>query len=544
MIITSLVLATLAQIPDTKPDYTVPIGTSSELHHTIIDISKALAGKDYVTARKLSGLLPKSTLTYRLNTEKLDMNQKAEFEAAISSAAETWQKLSLRQLKVQAVTTKNADVTFSFEPALAKLPNEDMVAGATWFLATEPSQPFVEAVIGLKRGAKLQPVLGRDVYNEALFTFGRYYGLGPDPIYGTAMGRYDGPMASPSEVTSQETTAIRRILTLSDLIRQAVEKKGTIPVSEPSVTIEKDSLSFEPVLQGDKGRSQMVITNKGNAPLDLFVRGDCGCISGVVESPLAPGKSTLLTGVFDTSELVGDVHHNLILMTNDPDLTTKVIPVSISVSPRSEVVFPESNTIYMDGSNKTFTFYINSVEKNIFKILNVVAVGADLSATYEPFDGETSNYLTPGRSQHVRGYKVTVDSSKYNAGALFGRMSAVMYMKTDNPKLNIMRVNLYLQKGIVSLPETVFFGTPKGRTESNFVLTRPGRPFAIKKISSDSKYLSFEVVRNDRLSGSEYFIKVTYDGNAPLHKIKSEIVIETDDPKQGTIRVPVQTSGV
>ena len=101
---------------------------------------------------------------------------------------------------------------------------------------------------------------------------------------------------------------------------------------------------------------------------------------------------------------------------------------------------------------------------------------------------------------------------------------------------------MFVQKGIVSLPESVYLGSPQGVSDSSLVLIRLGRPFKLKSISSDSKYLTFETVPNTSTNPSAYTIRVIYDGKAPEHRLKGTITIETDDANQPTIKIPFQTS--
>ena len=544
MIIPALVLSVLTQTAQLAPDYSVPIGASSEFHHLVIDIEKALVAKDYTKAEKLSLLLPRPTVSVRIDDSKLNDDQKIEFDDAIATAAKIWEQNFLRQVTISLVKTAKADISFSFEPILAKINGTDQVAGATWFLAAEPTQPYIETVIGLKRGPKFEKVLGREVYNESLFTFGRYFGLAPHPLMGTAMGRVEGQMANPSVIVAQEIQSAKKILTLAENLRTAIRKRQSIDVGHPNATIEKKTLVFDTQLQGDEGRSQLLVTNTGTAPLELSVRGDCGCITGAVAPILEPGKSTLLTGIYNTTELVGDIHHNLVLRTNDPDQPSVIIPSSISVTPRAESVFPDSNTTYLDGSQTKFTFYINSAEPKVFGVIDSALTDKSLSMKLEPFQGEVTNFTKSGQKQVIRGYKVTVDTSKYPAAALFGRAAAMAYIRTDNPKMSVVKILFYLQKGIVALPESIYLGSPRGVADAMFVISRPGRPFVIKKISSDSKFLSFQTTKVEAMRGSEYYVKVLYDGKAAGHKFKSVIIIETDDPKQSVIRIPIQTSGV
>lgn len=545
MILSTLVFSALVSLqkPSDKAPWTVPLGTSSEVYHLMLDIKNAIQAKDFGTAEKKAKLLPKETVTYYVNTKNLDPNQKEEFPSLIRAAADNWEKAMSREVFLSESKSENADMVVSFEPVLAKAPNSDLVAGATWFFAAEPTTPYLETVIGLKRGAKLEKAVGRDVFNEAVFSFGRFFGLAPNPLYGTAMGRYDGKYQRPMEISTIETASVRKILALSHNIRQAIKDKAIIDIGQPTIHIDKKSLEFDSVFQGSEGKAQILITNNGNMPLELGAKGDCGCINGYVQPSLAPGQSTFLTGVFTTSELSGDVHHNIVIRTNDPDSPSIIIPCSIKVKPRAEFIYPSSSTIYMDGSEKSFTFYMNSTEPKLLQIVDSSVLGGNLALKSELFEGDVDDYLTPGKKKHVRGYKMTLDTTKYPVEALFGRAMAMVSIKTDNPILPFVRASLYLQKGIVMQPENLYLGTPTGETEGGVIVTRPGRPFEVKGVSSDSPFLKADFEKVEGANGCEYFIKVVYNGKAPAHRVKGVISVSTNDPKQPMLRIPVQTSG-
>jgi hypothetical protein len=524
------------------PDYRVPGGTSSEYHHLILDIKKALGDKDFVTASQLSALLPKQIVKWKFSPAKLNSDQTEQFTQSVENAVNAWTKVFGGQVEFKQVSTGNADISISFEPVLAKKADTNEIAGAAIFLGADTTQPRVETVIGLKRGVKLQGVMEREVFNECLFTFGRYFGLAPSPLLGSAMGRVEGQMNNPNSISPQDITAVKKMLMLSSQLRAAIQKKQSIESRQPILSIDRTSLEFSPKFQGDEGRASILVTNTGTSPLELDVRGDCGCISGTVEPILQPGKSTMLTGIFNTVELTGDVHHNLILKTNDPDRPLIVIPCGIMVNPRAEIIYAGSNTAYMDESERTFTFFVHSAEAKLFNIIDVSVIGHPLTAKFERFDGEVSNFQKLGQKQMVRGYKIVVDTSNVQTAALFGRSSGSVFIRTDSPKVGKISAQFFVQKGIVSLPETVYLGSPQGIADSHFVLARLGRPFSIKKVSSDSAFLTFEVVPNTPTNPSAYTIRVLYNGKATGHRVKGIITVETDDPKQPIIKLPIQTN--
>ena len=524
------------------PDYRVPAGASSEFHHLVLDIERALDSKDFAAASKLSIRLPHKKVTWSFDDSKLNEDQKKEFLRSTERAIEAWQTNLPGIVEFAKAPKGKADISITFEPILSKIPGGNDVFGAAFFFAADSSLPQLEAVFGLKRGPKFENVLGREIYNESLFTIGRYLGLAPNPQIGTAMGRQEGQMANQNTVTQLDIASATKAMNLSNLLRTAIQKRQVVEFRQPILAMDQSRLDFAPQFQGDDGKATILITNTGTSTLELDVKGDCGCITGQVQQTLLPGKSAILTGKYDTSEITGDVNHNLILKSNDPDRPVLVIPCRIMVNPRAEIVYSGSNTAYLDGNDKSFTFYINSVEAKIFQITQTAVAGMPLTATAEPFEGEVSNFQKLGLKQKVKGYKVVVDTSQVPSGALFGRSSAMVFIRTDHPKIGILKVQMFVQKGIVALPESIYLGSPQGISDSTFVLLRLGRPFSIKKISSDSKFLKFDISSNGEADPSGYTVRVIYDGKAPGHRLKGTVTVETNDPKQPTILIPFQTS--
>ena len=524
------------------PDYRVPLGSSSEFHHLAIDIEAALGAKKFDEAAKLSMLLPKKTVTWSFDSSKLSPELKQQFSDIADGVESQWQKTMAGEVTFKRTAVGKADIAISFEPILAKISATNELAGSATFIGLDSTQARVEIVIGLKRGVNPTNITTTDLNNEILFAFGRYMGLAPSPLLGSATGRIEGHMPNANTITSQDRGSIEKIQLLSVQLRDAIAKRQVIDSFHPIISLEKESIAFSEQFQGDEGKAQVLVTNTGTSALELDLRGDCGCISGTVPSELAPGKSALLTAIFNTVELVGDVHHNLILKTNDPDHPMIIIPVSITVIARAEIVFPTSNTAYMDSADRNLTFYVNSTEAKMFKVIDAQVLGLPFTVKVEPYDGSQPNFMKFGQVQKIHGYKLTVDTSKLSPDLVFGRSSATVYMRTDNPKLGIVKAQMFVQKGIVSLPESVYLGSPQGIADSTFVLIRLGRPFMVKKVSSDSKFLTFEIKPNAPTNPSAFTIHVIYDGKAPGHRLKGTITVETDDPKQAVIKLPYQTN--
>jgi hypothetical protein len=268
--------------------------------------------------------------------------------------------------------------------------------------------------------------------------------------------------------------------------------------------------------------------------------GDCSCISGDVLSTLKPGESTALKARYRTEELVGEIEHNVVLVSNDPERPSQKFSAKIRVEPRAEVVFPTSDTLVLDGGEKKLTFYVHSSEPIEWKVLGAQMVPLNSTVLYEPFEGDVKDWKNGGQIRHVKGYRLTADLSAIRESEVFGRNMFTVYVALDNKNMKLVRANLFVQKGIVAQPERIYLGAPTGPTESSFVLMRTGKPFKILSASSDSKHVTVSVTSSKL--GAEYTISAKYDGKAPEHRLDTQIRITTDDPKQPIVLIPLITA--
>ena len=69
------------------------------------------------------------------------------------------------------------------------------------------------------------------------------------------------------------------------------------------------------------------------------------------------------------------------------------------------------------------------------------------------------------------------------------------------------------------------------------MLTRPGKPFEILRMESDSSYVTASKLSEK--NGSDYKIVFKYNGKAPVGDFRAVVTIHTSDPKQSKIRIPV-----
>lgn len=524
------------------PDYTVPLGSSTEFNRAVVAIQKSLQQSKFAEAQKLAFQLPKAEVRFRVDLSKVPASLKPVFSNAISMASKVWQTQLRDPYKIVETKTGPVDVLINFEPVLAKLPDAPMVAGAAWFLSEDASQPRLETVIGLKRGNPLVPVGEEDVFNETLAAFGTYYGLAKRPVYGISMGRTDEPAPETNKVHVTELQNARDNLKLANLLRLAIQKKQKISVSEPSLFIERKEMNFGTVFQGDVGKNQIVVANRGSGRLRLKAMGDCACIDGEVIAELGPNQTSVVQGFYTTSELNGEVNHNVILTTNDPEYPVIKIPAKVFVKPRLEFVFPSDPEILLDSKSKTYEFFLNNLDGSPFEVNLAFANNLGQKLAVEPFSGSVPNFKNDLKPVSVKGFKLSLDLTKVDPKSIVGRVATNVIVRSTHPILKSMQSMIYLQTGIVALPESIYMGLPTGKKTFSFTLNRPGKPFSILSIKSTSKHLTFvsEPKKvNGKSDNTNYTIKVNYDGLAPEHLVRTTIEIETNDTDQKLIKVPI-----
>jgi Protein of unknown function (DUF1573) len=523
-----------------EPDYTIALGASSEFHRTVLDTERLLWAKQFADALKRSQLLPQSVVTLRADFKNVTSENRIAFANAIGFSVDRWNIALTGAATIKQIKSGAADITVSFEPVLGKLAETGERAGASWFYGTTPQEPSVEAVIGLKRGADLKPTQDKEVHNEISYTIGAYFGLGTAKVAGTAMGRIEGAMNGLTNISLYETARAKQNLRLSKNLRLAALNKKAVRPQEPSLFIEKRQFEFKSTFQGDDVIEEMTIANKGNAPLRMTAYGDCSCISGESPQELKPGATARLRAKYQTTELQGEVIHSIILDTNDAENPTLKLPARIIVRPRASVIFPISDTIDATDELRPMQFFIHCEEAKRFRITDCMVNGIDLAIKQEPFSGVVKDFRKNSVETNVRGYKLTIDTTKLSSIPVYGRMMASVYVRTDSEKMPYFRIPIYVQRGIIANPDSIYLGRPVGSLDFTMTVMRPGKPFKVLKISSLSKHISASVIQN--LSDYEYVIRVLYDGKAEEHQVKTELIIETDDAKQPTIRIPVESS--
>lgn len=89
-------------------------------------------------------------------------------------------------------------------------------------------------------------------------------------------------------------------------------------------------------------------------------------------------------------------------------------------------------------------------------------------------------------------------------------------------------------------PESFFFGIVKkgGEKKAALTLSTAGNdPLTIEKIDCPLSYISVDVA--PRIEARAYTLTATLKRDAPVGGVKGEVTIQTDNPDQPTLTIPV-----
>ncbi|HEY0867690.1 MAG TPA: DUF1573 domain-containing protein [Fimbriimonas sp.] len=525
-------LSLLLVVGQALPTNVLPAGASPEFIRNLQAISRAADAKDYAKAQRLLALLPKEKMVYSWDDSKVREEDRESFTRARDVAFRDWQA---QFGHIQFVKGQNPDVKFSFEPELAPDPQTGLPAGLAVFYSQSTLKPRIEAVIGLRRGKPIKETKAVEVANEVRYVVASFLGLSPSPMFGPASSRTDQSTNFVTLVSGAEVDIASSVSGYVAGLKERLEKKQPIVLRQAKAFTDTTAIDLGTVSQGDVIGASIQLTNNGDGPLTYTVLPDCGCIRASAPGTIPPGATKLIRSDFDSTEFTGDVHKRLIVYTNDPEKSSFVIPVKAKILPAYRFIRPEGDVLVASGRQSQATVYL------------VVREGADIVPTEHRFTGlrgtakmeEWSGVLADpemGEGPMPRkGYKFTID---FNDAVPMGRAGTTLNVSTANERFSLLTYNLYLQKGIVALPIRLYFGqVGKEPKRATCIVTRPGQPFKILEISSDSPHLSARFEKNE--GGPDYLVTATYDGKAPSGELSATLTVKTDDPSQPTVRVPV-----
>ncbi|MCW5943161.1 MAG: DUF1573 domain-containing protein [Fimbriimonadaceae bacterium] len=535
MVVLSLFLASVFPFVQAKPlGPVVPPGANASFVRACLNVQESLAAGDFVRAAERARALPSARPIVRLDLAGVPPERRREVGEALERANDAWRPF-VRSLEVSR--TGRADLVLSFAETLPPAVPGGDPGGAAHLFSEAPQDPRLETVIALKRGPNKAVASAVEIQAEMQYALGAYFGVAWLPLKGSSMGRTDLAGLGRATVLPIEGGIARRLLECAEEHRRLVESKTSVEPARPRARIDPLRWTGKPVRQGDDVSFSVQIDNQGNAPLSVLILPDCSCLTPKQVNPVPPGESAMSTVRVDTIDFLGDLQKRMEILTNDVDFPTRTFDFRLRVEPLYRIIAPSGPGFVAkpDGTTE-FDAYLVMEESVRLKPSNPRIDGIAGSVMVTPWVGTLADPESNEAAKPRRGYRLHV-----KIGSLIppGRPTAAIVLDTDHPIFKRMQYGFTVQKGIVALPETVYLGeVGKAPTDFWFLVSRPGQPFKITSLTCMNKSLSLRLTPHR--NGSEYRIDGKVASGLLTGRFEAIVVIKTDDPRQPTIRVPVQ----
>lgn len=529
--IATLLLLQAAQSPVVGPE--IPAGTNSQIKQQIIRIEEALEKKDWAGAERQIKLLPSTNVTLTWDDSKVPSERRAELAKARDRAIELWQE-GAPQVKVSLA--KNGRIKLSFAPSLPPNADSPEPAGAVYFFSDVPTEAAVEGVISLVRTEKRLSVEKLDITNEVGYAIGAYLGLERKPSYGAgAMARIETTNKLEFLVNTVEMQIVRRLNEIYVLLADYAKRKVQVTPAKPEIFLSQTEFRPEPVVQGDPLVMSLGVTNRGNTNLRYFVLPDCSCFALSFDNTVAPGQTKLVRIGIDTLHFVGDLDKTLTIQSNDPEMSVKKVRFLMKVEPLYRFLGIESNDVLNVDDGTQYSIYFVPNPAKSFTITGVDLQGVNGAVSFAPWEGSLPDRTLGEPNKPRKGYKIDFD---LKGDMPAGRSGVTVTVRTTDAEWAQIRGIFSVQKGIVSLPMSVYFGeVGKDKAKAYTYLTRGGKPFKVLKVESDSPYVKGDV---EQSKPGEYKLNIHYLGGADFGEFSAKIRVTTDDPNQPVIEVPIR----
>lgn len=505
----------------------VPAGANQAFVEASLAVQESLKSGDVDTARRMASILPKRRFTIAIRENDVSPALMPELRDTLNAAVQNWQRLVPR---LEFVQQGRPDVVVSFVESIPGRDGGDP-PGAEHFFSTDPADPRLEVVIARKRGKPERDATPDEIHNEMLYAIGAYFGMAWTPIKGSAMGRSDIPGLRKVNVQPFEARVAIQMLDSAEEHRKLAEAGKPVEPAKPKLFMDPMSYRGTPVRQGDAAQFSIQLSNLGNAPLQVSLIPDCTCLSLRPIPPIKPGDTLLVPVFVNTVDFTGDLAKRIEILSNDVEKPTRAFQFEMHVEPLWQFHNPKGDVVVAAEQGSTaFDLYLLVAEGVKLSLTSLDILGVNGVVSAAPFKGNV-----PGKGQ-ASGYKIGV---KLDEALPAGRNIGNVVVRTSDERFPAIDYGFSVQKGIVALPESVYFGEI-GRSErtATFRVSRPGQPFRITKIESDSPHLSATWVK--ATNNDDWVVTVVFDGKSLIGRFAAVLTLATDDARQPRLQVPVQ----
>lgn len=530
-----IILAALAMMQDGPKIPVLEPGASLQVKEAVYRAQEYLSKGEFAEAATIADLMPKQKVTVRWDDSGVPAARRAAFAAARDAAFKLWSS-TIINTQVEVVTGE-ADILFSFTDSLPAHPDSGLIQGAAFLVNYLPGEPVVDAVIALNRTENKMSIESVDVTNEVAYAIGLYYGLDRQPRPDSVMFRTENLNSRASTIWPMDLRIGVTNIRAGELLKQAAANKEPMEATKPQAFIDVRKLEGGTVMQGESMAMTFQVTNRGNAPLQYRIVPDCSCFILRYTGEVAPGSTSLVRVDINTLDFPGPLDKSLYIYTNDPELPVRQIVANGQINHAYQFIRPgPQQLILLDGGAVKETVYLVMDEKANIGVEDISIAGTKGSIDAEPWSGMIADPATGAAATERKGYKLTL---YLEPTQVTGRFPITITARTNSELFPRLIFSIFAQNGIVVLPPSVYFGQiEKGEpARAWFVLTRPGKPYKITSLESDSPRLKLS---QEKIPNGDIKIIVEFDGKVDIGTFNATITVGTDDERQGLIQVPVQ----
>ena len=293
------------------------------------------------------------------------------------------------------------------------------------------------------------------------------------------------------------------------------------------------------------------IKNEGQADL-VLTKGviECHCTIAAFDGikiqdsttlKLKPGEKTKLHLSFETRLGNGPFHKTAEIRTNDPLHTSLNFAADGIVQPSVVLYPPESTINYLEISNdqddhhgSILLFSPDQPDIQITKLAS--SRPGQVVATEGPMSADDCKTM-----KVEKGRRITIN---VKGDIPLGYFREEVVIKTDHPKQPELKLTVAgkMVGPISASPERVLFKlvhSPQGDTGAVTLTVRGLRPTRFE-VERKPEKLDVGVTQLDPSSpGGQYLLTVTVPPGMPPGDIDDQIVLKTDHPKAGEVKIPV-----
>jgi hypothetical protein len=301
---------------------------------------------------------------------------------------------------------------------------------------------------------------------------------------------------------------------------------------------------FGKMAQYEQGKHSWRIKNTGQKDLELWMIGKptCSCTIAKLENnqkaTVKPGESTTIDLEWNTKNLAEDYSQGATFGTNDPAVDSFKLAVkgknypAVTVFPPEMIQFP---TMSNEEPHHT-RIAVFSQDRPSTKVLRVRSSRpAQIVSEFKP--------MTPAETKILKieaGYNVIVGVLP---GMPVGQFHEELIIETDHPKRSEVKMsvggNVTGPISVVPPGLRVHDITTKGTTRDLSVLVRGDKETHFEVLSAPEKLKVAVVPETSPGMKGRYRLSVTVPPGTPSGKILGMIILKTDHPLAGEVKVPV-----